>query len=302
MSRDGYITFRGFKTWYRVEGRLHDGGSRLPLVVLHGGPGLPHNYLEPLARLADDGRPVVFYDQLGCGKSDRPVDDALWTMATFEDELDHVIDQLQIGPFHLLGHSWGGWLALQYILDRQPAQLVSLVAASTCASIPMFATTTRRLKQQLPEETQRILDHHEAAGTTDDPAYFEASMAYITRWLIRCEIPDYVFAAKAAENEQVSAIMQGPEWNVTGRLRDWDVTSRLGEVGLPTLVTSGRFDEMTPELVRTLAEGLPNSTWTVFEHSAHMAHIEETEAYLAAVRAHLARWDGERAMSSRGSE
>lgn len=294
MGTEGYVAFRGFKTFYRIEGQLDPQSTALPVVVLHGGPGLPHGYLEPLARLADMGRAVVFYDQLGCGKSDRPDDDALWTMATFEDELDHVLDQLHVGRFHLFGHSWGGWLALQYILDRQPKDVVSLVAASTCASLPAFAETTRALKQQLPEETQRVLDEHEAAGTTDDPAYGEAAMAYITQWLIRGEIPDYVFAAKAAENERVAAIMQGPEWNVTGRLKDWDVTARLGEVRIPVLVTSGRFDEMTPELIRPLVAGLPDATWTLFEESAHMAHIEEQDAYLAAVAAHLERCEATR--------
>lgn len=289
VSIEGFIEFKGFKTWYQIEGPLDRQADQLPLVVLHGGPGLPHDYLTPLARLAESGRQVIFYDQLGCGKSDRPEDDALWTMATFEDELDHVIRQLALTRFHLFGHSWGGWLALQFILDRQPQALVSLVAASTCASLPAFAATTRALKQQLPQAIQRVLDHHEAAGTTDDPAYFEASMAYITQWLIRSEIPDYVFAAKAGENERVSAIMQGPEWNVTGRLKDWDITGRLCEIRVPTLVTSGRFDEMTPDVVRPLVEGLPNAQWVVFEQSAHMAHVEESEAYLAAVAAHLER-------------
>lgn len=291
MAAEGFVTFRGYKTWYRIEGSLDRAAPARPLVVLHGGPGLPHNYLEPLAGLAHGGRAIVFYDQLGCGRSDRPDDDALWTMATFEDELDEVLAQLDLGTFHLLGHSWGGWLALQYILDRQPRQLLSLVASSTCASLPAFAATTRALKAQLPLEVQTTLDHHEAAGTTEDPAYFDASMAYITRWLIRGEIPDYVFAAKAAENARVSAIMQGPEWNVTGRLKDWDVTTRLGEIRVPTLVTSGRHDEMTPELVQSMVAGLPNATWSLFENSAHMAHIEEQDAYLAVLSAHLGRHD-----------
>jgi proline-specific peptidase len=288
---EGFVTFSNFKTWYRVEGDLARATDRLPLVVVHGGPGLPHNYLEPLAELADGGRPVVFYDQLGCGNSDRPDDDSLWTMTTFEEELDAVLSQLSFDRFHLFGHSWGGWLVLQYVLDRQPRGLASLVLASTCASIPAFAATTRRLKEGLPVEIQAVLDRHESAGTTDDPAYFEASMAYITQWLIRGDIPDYVFAAKAAENERVSAIMQGPEWNVTGRLKDWDVTARLAEISTPTLVTSGRYDEMTPELVQSMVDGLPDVTWALFEASAHMAHIEEQVTYIQTIRNHLASHD-----------
>ena len=290
MRAEGYVTTGNHKTWYRVEGSL-DRSRSAPIVGLHGGPGLPHNYLEPLAELACDGRAVVFYDQLGCGNSDRPDDDELWVMSTFETELDHVLDQLNIERFHLFGHSWGGWLALQYMLDRQPAGASSLVLASTCASIPAFAATTRQLKESLPADVQAVLDHHELAGTTDDPGYFEASLAYITQWLIRTDIPDYVFAAKAGENERVSNIMQGPEWNVTGRLKHWDVTARLGEILTPTLVTSGVYDEMTPQLVRELVDGLPNASWKLFERSAHMAHIEEQAAYLQTLRDHLERHD-----------
>ncbi len=133
MRAEGYVTTGNHKTWYRVEGSL-DRSRSAPIVVLHGGPGLPHNYLEPLAELACDDRAVVFYDQLGCGNSDRPDDDELWVMSTFETELDQVLDQLNIERFHLFGHSWGGWLALLYVLDRQPAGASSLVLASTCAS------------------------------------------------------------------------------------------------------------------------------------------------------------------------
>ena len=160
--------------------------------------------------------------------------------------------------------------------------------------MPEFAVATRGLFERLPAEVQAILQRHEDAGTTDDPEYFEASMAYITQWLIRSEVPDYVFAAKAGENDRIYAIMQGPaEWKVTGRLRNWDVTGRLGEIAVPTLVTSGRHDEMRPEIVQPLVSGLPNATWTIFEQSAHMAHIEEEDAFLAAVRAHLERHDSD---------
>ncbi len=173
------------------------------------------------------------------------------------------------------------------MLDRRPAGLAGLVLASTCASIPAFARVTRGLKEQLPAEVKASLDRHEAAGTTDDPEYFEASLEYITRWLIRSEIPDYVLAAKSGENERIATLMQGPEWNVTGRLAEWDVSDRLGEIDVPTLVTSGRYDEMTPELVEPMALRIPNATWKLFENSAHMAHIEEESAYVSAVAAFL---------------
>lgn len=150
-------------------GELATTNGKLPLLVLHGGPGFPHDYLEDLARLADGGRVVVFYDQLGCGRSDHPDDPSLWVMDTFVEEVSVVREALGLDRIHLLGHSWGGWLALDFALGR-PAGLESLVLASTCASLPAFAAETRRLKESLPPDVQEVIDRHEAEGTTDDPA------------------------------------------------------------------------------------------------------------------------------------
>ena len=245
-TTDGTVPFRGYRTWYRVSGELPAADGRPPVLVLHGGPGFPHDYLEDLAGLAGDGRAVVFYDQIGCGSSDHPDDDSLWTIATFVEELAAVRDALGLERVHLLGHSWGGWLALEYALGR-PDGLVSLVLASTCASLPALAVETRRLKDSLPADARDAIDRHEADGTTDDPEYQQATMAYYTQWLCRLSpFPDHVMRSFANLNDEVYATMQGPEWNVTGNLKEWDVTARLGELDMPVLVTSGGHDEMTP--------------------------------------------------------
>ncbi len=163
----------------------------------------------------------------------------------------------------------------------QPSGLVSLVLASTCASIPAFATEIRRLKESLPCEVQRVIDRHEAEGTTDDDAYVQATMAYYRQWVCRLDLPwpDHVMRSFMNLSEDVYKTMQGPEWNVTGNLSDWDITNRLGKLDLPVLVTSGRYDEMTQALVRPLAEGIRGAQWVVFEQSAHMAMVEEPERY-----------------------
>ena len=278
-ATEGYVPFRGYRTWYRVVDEISASGPALPLLVLHGGPGFPHDYLTDLARLGDAGRPVVFYDQLGCGKSDHPGDPALWVMDTFVDELATVRAALGLDRVHLLGHSWGGWLALEYAL-RKPAGLASLVLASTCASIPAFGAETRRLKESLPGEIQEILDRHEAAGTTDDPEYLEAALAYHRQWVCRLDpYPAHVLHSFLNFSDDVYQIMQGPEWNVTGNLKDWDVTARLGEIGLPVLVTSGGYDEMTPVLVEPLVAGISGAEHAVFRDSAHLAMAEEPDRY-----------------------
>lgn len=107
-TTEGTVPFRGYRTWYQVVGELPPRGGTAPLLVLHGGPGLPHDYLGGLAELAERGRTVVFYDQLGCGRSDHPDDQTLWVMDTFVEEIEAVREGLGLQDIHLFGHSWGG--------------------------------------------------------------------------------------------------------------------------------------------------------------------------------------------------
>ncbi len=288
-ATEGYVPFRGYRTWYQVAGDIAAAGPKLPLLVVHGGPGFPHDYLADLARLGDGGRAVVFYDQLGCGKSDHPDDLALWVMETFVEEVAAIRAALGLDQVHLLGHSWGGWLALEYAL-RRPAGLASLVLASTCASIPAFAAETRRLKQSLPRETQEIIDRHEVEGTTDDPDYLMAALAYYRQWVCRLDpFPEHVVHSFFNISHDIYQIMQGPEWNVTGNLKDWDVTARLGEIELPVLVTSGRYDEMTAAVVEPLLTGIKGAEHIVFHDSSHLAMAEEPDRYREALGSFLGR-------------
>ncbi|MGH9196611.1 MAG: proline iminopeptidase-family hydrolase [Acidimicrobiia bacterium] len=288
-TTEGFVEFRGYRTWYQIVGELRPAQAKLPLLVLHGGPGFPHDYLEDLAGLSDGGRAIVFYDQLGCGKSDRPDTPALWVMDTFVDEIKAVRDRIGLGRIHLLGHSWGGWLALEYALRRPPG-LASLILASTCPSIPAFAAETKRLKESLPADIQEVIDRHEAEGTTHDDAYVEATMAYFRQWVCRrFPFPEHVMRSFMNMREEIYQTMQGPEWNVTGNLRNWDVTDRLGELDVPALITSGRYDEMTPALVQSLVDGIAGADWVLFEESAHLAMVEEPERYRRVVESFLSK-------------
>ena len=198
---------------------------------------------------------------------------------TFVEEIRAVRRALGLGRVHVLGHSWGGWLALEYALHR-PMGLASLVLASTCASLPAFAAETRRLKESLPADVGETVDRHEAEGNTDDPAYEEATMAYFSRWVCRLDPwPEHLMRSFNNPNGEIYRTMQGPEWNVTGNLRDWDVSARLGELDLPVLVTSGGYDEVTQALVKPLVDGIRGAEHVVFEESAHLAMAEEPQRY-----------------------
>jgi proline-specific peptidase len=282
---EGRIPFRGYETWYRSVGD----GPGVPLVCLHGGPGGTHLGQTPLEQLADERR-VVLYDQLGSGNSSKPSDPSLWTVELFLSELANVRDALGLDRVHLLGHSWGGMLAQEYALT-QPGGLASLILSSTLSSATLWREESLRLRAGLPPEIRVPLDAHEAAGTTDDPEYERAIFELIHRHLCRLDPwPPIVEEAIRATNLEVYNTMWGPsEAHPTGVLAGWDVTARLAEIRVPTLVLCGRHDEATPLQAETIAERLSDAELVVFEESAHMAPIEETERYLATVRKFLAR-------------
>ncbi len=294
-TTEGYLDFRGHRTWYRVTGELTD--ERVPAVICHGGPGATSDYVTPIAELARDGRATVLYDQLGNGRSDHlpDVDPGFWTVQLFKDELVALTESLGIADrYSVVGQSWGGMLAMEHALTH-PAGLRAIVVADSPASIPLWVAEANRLRAQLPAEVQETLTRHEAAGTTDDPAYERACMAFYERHVCRVvPFPDFVarsFAAMA-EDPTVYGTMNGPsEFHVIGTIKDWDITERLAEIDVPTLLVSGRYDEATPAIVGQMKDRIPGSEWELFEESSHLPHVEETERFLQVVGDFLRRHD-----------
>jgi len=289
VSSEGTIPYEGGETWYRIVGDGEEPG-KLPLVCLHGGPGAPHDYLEPLEELAPTGRRVVFYDQIGCGKSwvEKPAD--FWTVELFVREVQAVRDALGLDRIHLFGSSWGGMLAMEYALTT-PAGVASLVLSSSPPSIPVWEAETGRLRRDLPADVQAVLDEHEAAGTLDSPEYEAASMEFYKRHVCRVDpFPDYVLRTFAGlgEHPDVYMTMQGPnEFVITGTLKTWDITDRLGEIDLPTLITTGAQDEFTPIQAQALNAGIKRSELVSFEDASHMQFAERPERYRAVVAGFL---------------
>ncbi len=276
-DREGFVQVPGGRVWYRIAGA--DSPS-VPLLVLHGGPGAGHDYLEPLAALARE-RPVVLYDQLGCGKSDIPHDHSLWRIERFAEEVEAVRRGLRLDRVHLLGQSWGGFLAIEYTLGR-PTGVQSLVLASTSASMRQFTQEASRLVDELPQDARETIRRCEAEGATASPEYQAACQVFYQRHLCRLDPwPEPLLRSVTnLEQSPVYAVMNGPsEFTVTGNLRDWDRTARLGEIAAPTLITVGRFDELPIVCAQTLHAGISSSTLRLFENSSHMAHLEEPELF-----------------------
>ena len=196
-------------------------------------------------------------------------------------ELFALLDGLGIaGGYHVYGQSWGGMLALEHAFD-QPSGLKSLVLANTLASTALWISEAQRLVADLPDDVRATLARHEEAGTTDSDEYTEAMLVFYARHLCRIDpFPDDFMQTFGAlqEDPRVYNAMWGPsEFTCTGSLGTWDVTARLGEIDVPTLILSGRFDEATPAVVEPLHKGIAGSEWVVLENSSHSSHVEEKE-------------------------
>lgn len=283
---EGFVEVPGGRVWYRVAGA---DGPGVPLLGLHGGPGFTHDTLTTLDGLGSD-RPVVLYDQLGSGRSDRPGDQELYRLERYVEEVRRVREALGLGRIHLLGHSWGGTLALSCAL-ADPEGLDSLILASPLVSTARWLEDARRLRSELPEDVQRTLQDHEDRDFTGCPEYLAATLAFYRRHLCRMQTwPEELERGFAGLGLDVYESMWGPtEFHATGSLVGLDLTPRLAELRLPVLFTCGRHDEATPDTVGSFRNAVPKAELVVFEESAHTAHLEEAERYVRAIRGFLER-------------
>ena len=289
-TREGRIPYSAGETWFRVTGDLDSGVT--PLVVAHGGPGATHQYLLSITALGDD-RPVIHYDQLGCGNSTHlpDADPSYWTVDLFLNELDNLLTALGIADdYHLLGQSWGGMLAAEHAV-RRPAGLKRLVISNSPASMPLWLEAANSLRAELPPEVDKTLLAHEEAGTTDSAEYAAAMKVFYDLHVCRVvpNPPEVEAAFKSMdENPTVYHTMNGPsEFHVIGSLREWTVVDRLPAIAVPTLVISGAYDEAAPVAVRPYADLIPNARWEIFEQSSHLPNVEEPARYLSVVESFL---------------
>lgn len=290
-ERSGFIQVPGGRVYSRI---LAPGAPGTPLLALHGGPGVPHDYLTtPLEALADV-RPVVFYDQLGCGLSDRPTDTGLFTLSRFAEELARVRQALGLDAVHLLGQSFGAMLAVHYLLTTAATGVKSLILSGPCLSAPRFVADQRAHLAAMPAGIRQAVARAEAAGDCDTPAYQAAMTAFYRKHVCRLDPwPQCLLRSFEKTGQTVYVHMWGPsEFTATGTLRETDLTGELGRIALPTLLTCGRFDEATPETTAFYQSLLPGSQRHVFEDASHLHHLEKPEAYRRIVGDFLRRVEG----------
>ncbi|MBV9387511.1 MAG: proline iminopeptidase-family hydrolase [Chroococcidiopsidaceae cyanobacterium CP_BM_ER_R8_30] len=282
---EGFISFHEHQVWYRIVKPNQEESSKLPLLCLHGGPGIPHDYLEPLEAIAYMGRRVIFYAQLGCGNSDRARNADLYSIDLFKDELVAIRSALNLEQIHLFGQSWGGCLALEHALS-QAMGLASLVLANTPASVQQFVNEAYGLMNSLPEDVKEIIHQHETAGTTQDPEYKQAIEVFNHCFL--CRLDPWPSCLTSAYSKA------GIEFRGAGKIINWNVENRLSEIFVPTLLLSGQYDQVTPACIEQLKQGISDSDWVLFENSSHMPHLEETERFLQVLDEFLNRVEYDR--------
>lgn len=287
--QSGYFPVRGGGAWYRMNGAEHFSAGKTPLVVIHGGPGFSHHYLLPIVDLAED-RPVIFYDQLDSGHSDRPNNPANWTVDRFVSEIDDLRDALGLDRLAILGNSWGGTVTAEYAM-RQPAGLEAAILSSPLLSTERWIADNTAYREELPEELQETMRKHEEAGTIGSDEYQDAVMVFYRKHLNRQDPwPKELNRAFELVNGELYETMWGPtEFNATGTLKDYDSTDRLPKISAPTLYICGEYDESTPGANRDFAAKTPNAEVKVIKNASHTAFLEKRKEFMAQVREYLAR-------------
>lgn len=298
-TKTGKVPFEYIKngmkgeTAYWVWGDLSS--NKVPLIVLHGGPGVPHNYLLPISLIYEDyGIPVVMYDQIGCGEStrfkDKKGDEEFWTPELFMEELNTVKSHLGIREFDLLGQSWGGMLASQYAIEQQPKGLRKLVLSDSPSDMGKWNKAQNELRKQLPQDIQDTLERCENEDKMETPEYEACVMEYYKLFMCRCEPwpreAEDSFAALSEDNTVYNTMCGPSEFFIIGSLKTWSVTKglhKLTEEAVPggILIINGYYDEAQDETTEEFFT-LPSAKtkWVRYALSSHFPMLEETEKYV----------------------
>jgi len=280
-SLSRFLTVDGYRIYVRTFGARNRGRT---LLCVHGGPGGTHDYLLPLADLVREGYRVVFYDALGCGRSDLPKRFDLYTLEHDIHVLDRVRRSLGNDRIHLMGSSYGGMLALAYA-TRYSKHLVSLNSTGGLCDVPFATREMRRLVRELPPKTQTILRRYERLGEYQHPHYETAMMRFYRRHVCRLwPWPEELASTLTRISRPVYYTMNGPnEYTIVGNIKDIDFSSDLPRIKVPALIIHGRYDEVTPAVGSRIHRKIPGSRLHVFPHSSHVSFWEERAAYMRLV-------------------
>jgi proline iminopeptidase len=284
---------------YRVWTKRIGNNPKLKVLLLHGGPAVPHEYLEAMdSYLPGAGVEYYYYDQLGAGNSDRPDDDSLWSLPRFVEEVEQVRTALGLDSsnFCLFGQSWGGLLAMEYALKYQ-ANLKCLIVSNMMASIPAYNDYAHRvIMPAMDQKALAEIQAMEAAGKTDDPHYMELLVPnHYEQHFLRMpadQWPEPVQRAFSKINSHVYTLMQGPsELGAGGTLVNWDRFADLPKIKVPTLVIGARYDTMDPAYMEKMAHAFPHGEYLYCPKGSHMAMYDDQATYFRGLLGFLHRME-----------
>lgn len=278
---EGYMPFEGFKTYYRIVGEATEG--KKPLVLLHGGPGSTHNYFEVLDKIAESGRQVIMYDQIGCGNSFVEGHPELFNADTWIKELIALREHLGLDEIHLLGQSWGGMQAIWYALEYKPKGIKSYILSSTLSSASLWEIEQKRRISYMDEDDQKALLDAVNTGDYSSKEYSDALEKFMRMYCageVTENDPECLRRPKKSGAEAYVVGWGHNEFSPSGTLAGYEFTDRLHEIEEPCLITSGAIDLCSPYIAKTMHDRIPNSKWELFQYSRHMPFVEENEKYM----------------------
>ncbi len=283
--QEGFMPFMGYQTYYRIVGECKEG--KKPVILIHGGPGSTHNYFEVLDSIAESGRAVISYDQIGCGQSYLDGHPEMWTLETWTKELVALREHLHLDECHILGQSWGGMLILSYLTDCEHRGVRSAILSSTNPSASVWSREQHRMIAYMSQEEQDAIAKAEETGNFDEPGYVAANAHFME---LHCagkvteDSPECLRRPKKAGAESYLYGWGPNEYVPTGSLGNFEYLERLGEIKEPTLVISGTDDLCTPLMAKAMYDGIENSKWELFEGCRHMPFVEDNERYCKVLR------------------
>ncbi len=277
IKDEGYVLVEGGHIWYKIVGKEKKG---VPLLILHGGPGGRSCAIMPGLSLLATDRPIIFYDQLGSGNSERPIDTMLWKKERFANEIDYLRTALKLKKLHILGHSCGSTFLIEYLITNKPTGIQSVIFSSPMISTHDWIADAKLLVSRLPAGIKDTIDKYEELMAYSTPSYKAATDSFYARHLVRKQWPHHSTSCEnnGNSNDTIYNYMWGPtEFNATGTLSNFDRTSDLDKIKEPILFVTGEYDEARPETMFRYQKLSNHAVVEIIDNAAHMTMIDQPE-------------------------
>ncbi|MFT8977520.1 MULTISPECIES: proline iminopeptidase-family hydrolase [Liquorilactobacillus] len=272
----------GHHVWTRREGQ-----GKVKILLLHGGPGMTHEYLEPFSEFAmANNFEVIFYDQLGSYNSDQPDDPSLWNIERFCEEVDEVRKAWKLDNFYLYGQSWGGMLAMEYATRKNYGKhLKALINSNMVDDMHDYATYINKYRDSMDPVDVAYMKKIESENKLSDKHYNELLLKLYQKCICRVvPWPDAVNRSFEHTNEQVYNTLQGPtEFTITGSLKNWSIRDRLSQLKMPTLVLGAKYDSMDPKVIKDMVNRIPNASVHICPKGSHFSIFDDQKDYFKAI-------------------